>query len=248
MARLLMRVLTRDGVLDVEVSHPYERSVVGSYWNDVRFFLEAEPYNLTQYRGFTVAGHALETDPDWLEYWAEQGETRVRRDLHDQVAVGREDDERREIRRERHRRRLGARQPRCARCGEQEPAALVRRGHEIGCYACLASSTGRRVVEAHHFAGRRNDPLTVPLPANWHRIVSDDQYRWDPETLRNPAGSPLRAGAAAVRGRLAVERVMVERIDSWLPDYLEQLDTRLTAFHGEQWWEVLELPRPPFMT
>ena len=74
MAGELMRVLTRDGVVDLEVNDEYERSVLGSYWNDVQLFLENQPYNLDQYRGMTIAGQPLETDLDWLEYWADRDE------------------------------------------------------------------------------------------------------------------------------------------------------------------------------
>ena len=70
----VMRVLTREGVIDVEVPDPDERSVLGSYWNDVRFYLEGKPYDLRQYTGVTVSGLVLETDPDWIEYWADSGE------------------------------------------------------------------------------------------------------------------------------------------------------------------------------
>lgn len=158
--------------------------------------------------------------------------------------MGREDDERREVRRERHRRRLGARRPHCPTCGEDEPAALVQAGGEIRCYECAADAAGRATVEAHHFAGKNNDRVTVSLPGNWHRIVSDDQYAWSRETLRNPAGSPLRAGAASIRGQRDVERVISERL-AWVPDYFERLDERLTEVHGARWWEVLGVEPPP---
>jgi hypothetical protein len=158
--------------------------------------------------------------------------------------MGREDDERREIRRERHRRRLGARRPCCPVCGEDEPAALVGTSPTIRCYECLAREAGRSTVEAHHFAGRNNYSLTVPLPGNWHRVVSDDQYNWDPETLRNPSGSPLRAVAASMRGQRDLERVIAERLAPH-PEYLERLDVRLTEVHGEKWWEALGIEQPP---
>lgn len=35
-----MRVLTREGVLDVEVTDEFERSALGGYWNDVRVYLD----------------------------------------------------------------------------------------------------------------------------------------------------------------------------------------------------------------
>lgn len=155
-----------------------------------------------------------------------------------------EDRERLEVRRELHRRRLGVRDPRC-RCGEDEPAALLRRGSEIVCFACAAADAGRAIVEGHHYAGKTNDSFRVPLPINPHRVVSDEQETWDERTMRNPAGSGLRAAAGALRGRIAVERQMSERIDSWVPDYLERLDVALTGLHGERWWEPLGLDPPP---
>jgi len=161
--------------------------------------------------------------------------------------VERGDAERWEIRRERHRRRLGTRHPRCPRCGESEPAALVGQPPNVRCYEAALAAAGKALVEAHHYAGRINDSLTVALPGNAHRVVSDEIYTWPYGTRCNPAGSGLRAAAGALRGRLAVERQMVERIDSWLIDYLEQLDERLTAVHGEHWWEALGLPAPPVL-
>jgi hypothetical protein len=72
----LMRVLTREeGVVTVEVTAPVERSMVGSYWNAVRDFLETgEVERLGQFDGVRIGrGHWL-TDPDELEAWAAQGE------------------------------------------------------------------------------------------------------------------------------------------------------------------------------
>jgi hypothetical protein len=78
-----------------------------------------------------------------------------------------------------------------------------------------------------------------------HRVVSDEMYTWPERTRLNSAGSGLRALAGALRGRLAVERQMVERIDGPLIDYLERLDERLTAIYGERWWEALGMEPPP---
>jgi hypothetical protein len=154
------------------------------------------------------------------------------------------DAERWEIRRERHRRRLGDRHPECPHCGEREPAALVGKAPNVQCYECAQKAAGRSPVEAHHFARRVNDSWTIPLRGNPHRVVSDEEYTWPERTRLSPAGSGLRAVAGALRGRLAVERQMVERIDGPLIDYLERLDERLTAVHGEHWWEALGLEPP----
>lgn len=150
-----------------------------------------------------------------------------------------------EIRRERHRRRLGARHPRCSVCGESEPSALVGHVPDVRCYECTAVAGGKTGVEAHHFAGKANDSFTIPLLGNAHRVVSDEIYTWPDRTRLNPAGSGLRVLAAALRGRLAVESQMVERIDGPLIAYLEHLDERLTELHGEQWWLALEIDPPP---
>jgi hypothetical protein len=76
MATRLMRLLTRDGVIDepIEVGS-WEASVLGSYWNAVKWFLETgETEALAPFEDLVVAGHVLETDPDWIEYWAYQGD------------------------------------------------------------------------------------------------------------------------------------------------------------------------------
>jgi hypothetical protein len=142
--------------------------------------------------------------------------------------VSREDDERRAARREQHLRRLGARHPRCADCGESDPTALVCRGGELRCYECLARRTGRTTSEAHHVFGRHNDPGTAAVPGNMHRRLSDEQRDWPPETLRNPDSAPLREIAAALRSMLDLARVVGERA-AWMPEFLEQLDDVLRA-------------------
>jgi len=63
MARELMRILTSDGVFDVEVPDPVERSMLGSYWNHVRLFLEGDASDLEQFRDVRIAGRRLLTAP-----------------------------------------------------------------------------------------------------------------------------------------------------------------------------------------
>lgn len=72
----LMRLLTRDGVIDepVEVGSA-DASMISSYWNAIQRFLgSGEVEDLEPFRGKIVRGHRLETDPDWIEYWAYQGD------------------------------------------------------------------------------------------------------------------------------------------------------------------------------
>ena len=69
-----MRVLTRTGVRDIEVTDPAERSMLGQYWNAVQKFLgTGEEETLEPFKRQTIAVK-LETDPDWIEYYAKQGE------------------------------------------------------------------------------------------------------------------------------------------------------------------------------
>lgn len=76
MASKLMRILTRDGVADAPIdAGSDEASTMGSYWNAIQQFLETgEVEGLDPYRGVVVAGYRLETDPDWIEYWAYHGD------------------------------------------------------------------------------------------------------------------------------------------------------------------------------
>ena len=76
MAHRLMRILTRDGVIDEAIDvGSYEASTIGSYWNAIKQFLETgETEHLHPFQDAVVGRHVLETDPDWIEYWAYQGD------------------------------------------------------------------------------------------------------------------------------------------------------------------------------
>src|SRR4051812_34101732 len=78
-----------------------------------------------------------------------------------------------------------------------------------------------------HWFGQHNDPLTSPIPANDHRVLSELQAQWPEKTLRNPDGSPLLRIAAGLRGWLDVLRLLIERVAGWIPAALEQLDELL---------------------
>lgn len=135
------------------------------------------------------------------------------------------------------RRQLGTPAPKCGSCGEGDPLALSGVSPTLRCYECLAIEQGRRAVEAHHVAGRANDPSdTVGLPGNDHRVVSALQARWDAKTLRNPDGSPLLQAAAGIRGWLDVLVVILDRSVGWVPAFLEWLDAALRLKIGPAWW------------
>jgi hypothetical protein len=70
-----MRILTDNGVEDVELHTFRARSMVGSYWNAVRLYLwtgETEP--LETFAGWRIRGHWLLTDPDLIDRYARIGE------------------------------------------------------------------------------------------------------------------------------------------------------------------------------
>ncbi len=153
-----------------------------------------------------------------------------------------EDELKREIRNEAHFQRLGTRNPCCQRCGnERHPAALTGTAPDIVCYECLLKESGRSWTEDHHPAGRRNNPTTIAMPGNDHRVLSDMQRDWPERTLRNPDGSPLLAAAAAVRCWLNVMLLLIERTVGHVPVFLEALDEKLREEWGDRWWERLGL-------
>jgi hypothetical protein len=150
--------------------------------------------------------------------------------------------ERRDERREQRLRQLGTRTPRCSRpgCNETDPFALTGVDPEIVCYECQSEQRGRSIIEAHHLAGRHNDPATtVDLLGNDHRALNDLQCDWPRHVLRNPDGSPLLHAAAAVRGWLDVLALVLERAVGWVPEFLEWLDDALRTAIGPRWWDDL---------
>ncbi len=139
--------------------------------------------------------------------------------------------------REQKRRRLGSRYPKCELCDEGDPLALTGLHPHILCGSCRAAS--QPALEAHHVAGRHNDPLTVNLPRNPHRVITEQQTLWPRDTLTNPHGSPLLEAAAWLRGFLLLVRTLMERGLDWIPPLLEWIDQKLTTQLGQKWWEEL---------
>lgn len=138
-----------------------------------------------------------------------------------------------DARRSRRRRALPP-DARCA-CGEADPRCLVSTETETSCYACRTRTTDCGSLEQHHPAGRHNLAVTVPVPANEHRLLSDLQQDWPTATLRNPHGSPLLQAAATIRGWLDVLTLILERTVGWVPAFLEALDAWLCTGLGPSW-------------
>ncbi len=94
----------------------------------------------------------------------------------------------REKRKQQRLKRLGTNTPRCPGCGE----------------------TDDRCFEAHHVAGRRHDPATVPMCANCHRKATDDQQ--DHPELNREGDAFLEQIGHFLLGLADLFRLVVEKL------------------------------------
>jgi hypothetical protein len=118
------------------------------------------------------------------------------------------------------------------KCGENRPQALI-----TICAECLRKLEGKSVFDAHHPAGRANHPLTINVPANDHRaVLSDAQYDWPPDTLKNPRRTPTLAGAASIRGYCDADGYFEALCLITPARLLEALDEFLLERLGPNWW------------
>lgn len=124
----------------------------------------------------------------------------------------------------------------CA-CRETRPEALIRGSDPIICAACKRRSRGEATMDQHHFAGKPNNPLTVPVPVNDHRAdLSVAQYDWPQKTRENPEGSPLIAAAACIRGFVDWVVYLIKNGLLWVAELLENIDTFLSDKLGPKYW------------
>lgn len=145
------------------------------------------------------------------------------------------------LRRETQRQRLGDHAS-CAKCGATNQICLTKKGETVVCYECHKADAGKATVERHHVAGRHNLPDTVPIPANDHRVLSDMQYEWPTETLRNPDESPLLKASATIRGWLDILLLIIHRSMGWIPDFLEEVDAWLREYVNQRYWTLDGFP------
>lgn len=122
-------------------------------------------------------------------------------------------------------------------CGEARPEALISSGYPLICFACDRTKRGKMSLDNHHVAGKSNSAITIPIPVNDHRArLSVDQYDWPKQTRENPAGSPLLAAAACIRGFSDTNHYLIERLLLTNPEMLESLDAFLVKERGPEWW------------
>jgi hypothetical protein len=80
MASVPMRVLTSDGVRDLDIPDPEDRSLIGEHWNAIQQFLgTGKTDQLARFGGLTVAGVELESDPDTIEDREAEGDLDIDR-------------------------------------------------------------------------------------------------------------------------------------------------------------------------
>jgi hypothetical protein len=128
------------------------------------------------------------------------------------------------------------------KCGEKRPLALIPRSNPRICANCQRERLGRSQLDEHHPAGKPNDPTTIPIPVNDHRAgLSPKQYDWPPKTWANPSGSPIRAGAARVRGYCETNDYLVSSLLIPNAEMLETLDEFLEKRLGPKWWVGTEI-------
>jgi len=130
------------------------------------------------------------------------------------------------------------------KCGEKRPLALIPGSKPMICTACQRRKNGHSVLDDHHPAGEANDSTTIPTPVNDHRArLSPQQYEWPSKTWGNPDGSPVRAGAARVRGYCETNEYLVCSLLIPNAEMLETLDEFLEKRLGPKWWVETAMER-----
>jgi hypothetical protein len=132
---------------------------------------------------------------------------------------------------------------RCA-CGESRPDALIRKDKGVICHDCKRKERKMKRTDEHHFAGKSNSPITVPVPVNDHRAeINGAQYDWPKQTRENPHSSPLLAAAGCIRGFIDYIVYLINKGISWIAELLEEADTMLAKTLGPNWWVGTALER-----
>jgi Zn ribbon nucleic-acid-binding protein len=129
----------------------------------------------------------------------------------------------------------------CQGCAWADVTALTKPEDSVSCYECGRDRDGKPTTEAHHIQGRANDPATVQVPGNLHRMLSDNQIDWPIALKSNPDRDPLIWLAQACRGlydHLAVWVTNLKCVSIWLA----ALSEALRRTYGPTWWTTLGIP------
>jgi hypothetical protein len=125
----------------------------------------------------------------------------------------------------------------CTQCGESRPEALVARSRPKLCVQCYAVRRCKKRTETNHIAGKANSPITVEVPTNDHRMLSDAQYEWPPNVLQNPDGRPVLKAAGFIAGAADFIQDLIVRGMRSVVDFLQKLDAWLCEKVGRFWWK-----------
>jgi len=130
----------------------------------------------------------------------------------------------------------------CWKCGCADPTMLHRpkNKRKIWCYECASLEDGQSAIEQHHLLGEANDPTTVGVPGNLHRVLSDAQIDWPQEVRYNHTRDPLLWIAGLCLSLRDIARELVGLLEG-IATFLVQLSHALQERLGTMWWVVLGL-------
>ena len=125
----------------------------------------------------------------------------------------------------------------CTHCGESRAELLIARSRPKLCMQCYSVRRGKKRTETQHLAGKANSSLTVEVPTNEHRMLSEAQYEWPPGILENRDGSPVLKAAAVLAGAADFIEDPIVRCIRNVVEFLHTLDVWLREKHGGPWWD-----------
>lgn len=134
-------------------------------------------------------------------------------------------------------------QRQCGSCGETRVFALDRNTNPRLCFECRRAMAGKSTIDKHHAMGKANSDTTMSIRTNDHAELTEAQRDWPPNTLRNPMGCPLLAGAAGIRATTDLIVYAIEAFLLWVADMLEQLSIYLAEKLGPDWWSKTEFEK-----
>jgi hypothetical protein len=118
-------------------------------------------------------------------------------------------------------------------CGEAETFALIEGREPATCVECDRVKRGEGIMYRHHIAGRNNSPLTISIPANLHRLLSERQYDWPRRMLENPDGDLLIEIAGMVQGFIDLLDCLLDRCLRPIPETLMEIAVAQTQQEKE---------------
>ena len=125
---------------------------------------------------------------------------------------------------------------RCTVCGTNNRVVLAVWGDDWRCYQCSAWAHGRTVMEAHHLFTRKVSSVTIDIPANLHRELSDQQLAIPPDILKAAPDNPLAFALMLVYAIRDFARTIVGYLDAVI-EWLRRHMAWLIETHGPEWYK-----------